>query len=472
MRHRVVLYNPRSVFWTMPLALIAIGSALDPSRFEVVIIDGRLERDPLAALASHIDGNTVCIGVTVLTGAPIHDALGISRRIKKLHPALPVIWGGWHPSLFPEQCLAEPTVDAAVIGQGEVTFAEMVQRLLQKESLRGLHGCAFRHDTQNVVVNAPRQLQDINEFPAHNYDLADTEQYFQHKERRQFDYVSSQGCRFRCSFCADPTVFKRGWFGLAPERVSQELAAHQAKYRFTEVSFQDETFFTSPARVEAIAEAILQSGLGAAWTATMRSDQGSRLDDRILALCRRSGLRRVMIGVESGSPDTLRRIFKDISLNQVYQSAEKCARHRIGAIFNFIVGFPNESDESVAQTLSLAAQLSAMSPDFDVSIFYYRPYPGTQLAEGLTGMDYKFVDSLEAWANFDYVGGRAEWVTDRRWRQVERFKFYRRHAFGRERGFLHRPLRLLSRWRIEKHAYTFPVEKLVLDWLRPAPKQS
>ncbi len=472
MRHKVILYNPRAVHWTMPLALIAVGSALDPARFDVVIIDGRLEEDPLAALAAQIDDNTVCLGMTVLTGAPIRDALGISRSVKKLRPALPVVWGGWHPSLFPDQCLREPSIDAVVIGQGEATFVEIVERLARKVSLDELRGCAFKGDAGDEIVNAPRPFRDINEFPEHNYDLANVEHYFRRKDRRQFDYVSSQGCRFRCSFCADPTVFKRGWHGLSPERVSRELAANQRRYRFAEVSFQDETFFTSPARVEAIAEALLQSGLEAEWTATMRSDQGSRLDDRILALCRRSGLKRVMIGVESGSPDTLRRIFKDISLAQVFQSAEKCVRHGIGAIFNFIVGFPNESDESVEQTLSVAAQLSAMSPDFEVSIFYYRPYPGTQLADELTGTGYRFSDSLESWADFDYVGGRAEWVTNRRWRQVERFKFYRRHAFGRDRGLLHRPLQSLSRWRIERRAYTFPVEKLVLDFLRPAPKQS
>ena len=472
MRPRVVLYNPRAVFWTMPLALVAVGSALARSKFEVVIVDGRPEPDPVRSLLRHLGDDAVCLGITVLTGAPIRDALAVSRAIKGIRPSLPIIWGGWHPSLFPAQCLSEPSIDAVVIGQGEVTFAETVERLACGRPLDGVAGCAYRLGAETPFVNPPRPLRDIQELPEHDYKLADIEQYFQRKGRRQFDYVSSQGCRFRCSFCADPNLYKRGWYGLASERVARELVSHHRTYRFEEVSFQDETFFTSPERVGAIAEAFLTHGLEAQWTATMRSDQGTRLDDRVLALCRQSGLKRVMIGVESGSPETLRRIRKDISIAQIFDSAAKCAHHGIGAILNFIVGFPGESDESVRQTLDLAAQLRAMSPDFEVSIFYFRPYPGTQVAEELVRDGYRFAETLEAWADFDYVRGREEWVTDERWKQVERFKFYQRYAFGRDRALLRRPLRAVSRWRIHRRWYGFPVEKMILDMMRPAQRQS
>ena len=82
--------------------------------------------------------DAVCLGVTVLTGAPISDALRISRAAKRAHPNLPVVWGGWHPSMFGIECLAEPCVDVTVQGQGEATFAEIVERLAAGDSLRGL----------------------------------------------------------------------------------------------------------------------------------------------------------------------------------------------------------------------------------------------------------------------------------------------------------------------------------------------
>src|SRR5712691_8964353 len=98
-RRKVVLYNPQAVFFTMPLALVTVGSHLDNERFEVVIVDGRLTPDPAAAVAAQLDG-ALCLGVTVLTGAPIADAVEVSRAAKACRPELPVVWGGWHPSMF------------------------------------------------------------------------------------------------------------------------------------------------------------------------------------------------------------------------------------------------------------------------------------------------------------------------------------------------------------------------------------
>jgi anaerobic magnesium-protoporphyrin IX monomethyl ester cyclase len=135
-RRKVVLYNPRAVFFTMPLALLAIGSELDPTLYEVITVDARLDPDAERAVLSHLDG-ALCLGVTVLTGAPISDALQISRAAKGVRPDLPVVWGGWHPSMFSRECLQEKSVDVTVRGQGEETFAEIVDRLSAfKKTLR------------------------------------------------------------------------------------------------------------------------------------------------------------------------------------------------------------------------------------------------------------------------------------------------------------------------------------------------
>src|SRR5215813_8889400 len=142
-RVKIVLYNPYAVFFTMPLALLAIGSELDPERYEVIVVDGRLEPDSEQAVLSQLDG-AVCLGVTVLTGAPISDALRISRMAKRARPDLPVVWGGWHPSMFGRECLADESVDVSVRGQGEETFAEIVQRLEAGHSLEGCLGCTVR----------------------------------------------------------------------------------------------------------------------------------------------------------------------------------------------------------------------------------------------------------------------------------------------------------------------------------------
>lgn len=495
MRHKIVLYNPRAVFYTMPLALIAVGSALDPTKYDVRIIDGRLEADPVRRVLAEID-DALCLGVTVLTGAPIQDALRLSRAAKARRSDLPIVWGGWHPSLFPEQCLEEPSVDVTVIGQGEETFAEIVGRLAAGTDLTGVAGCAvtsrlMHHasrtsasgapSTSNLqppnplsgifdrqpATSPPRPLRDLNQLPAHNYDLVPVERYFALKGKRQIDYISSQGCRFRCSFCADPYVYKRGWTGLAPERMGAEIEALWQRYRFVELSFQDETFFTRRERVAAIAEEFITRRLDFAWTGTLRADQGFRLPDEVLARCRRAGLRRVMVGMESGSQAILDWIKKDITLEQVWDTADKCRRHGIAMTINIIVGFPGEPEESVAESLAIAKQLRAMSPDFELAIFFYKPYPGNEIADRLLREGYHLPQTLEEWAHFDYIGSSGPWVTPEKRQLVERFKFYQRFAFGRNGHPLRRPLQLTARWRIARDFYAFPIEKAVVERLKP-----
>jgi anaerobic magnesium-protoporphyrin IX monomethyl ester cyclase len=448
-RPRVVLYNPRAVFFTMPLALVAIASALDRDRIDVVIVDGRLEKDPIGAVVAASRG-AVCVGVTVLTGAPIHDALAVSRAIKSTYPAMPIVWGGWHPSLFASECLDEPTVGIVVSGQGEDTFRNIVDRLIAGERVAG---------TQSGPLN------DLNAFPAHDYALIPVERFFALKGSRQIDYISSQGCRFRCAFCADPAVFNRGWTGLAPERIADEIAFLDHRYAVEDVAFQDETFFTHAQRVNALADEFLKRNLSLTWTATLRADQACRLGEELFAKVVRSGLRRVMVGVESGSQEMLDRLQKDMKLEQVRATAEMCTRHGVGAIFNFIVGFPGESGQSMQATLALAKELRRSNPDFETPIFYYRPYPGNPMAELSAARGYVFPRGLEQWADFDYVAGRGPWITPAQWQQVERFKFYTRHAW--KPGAWRWPLRTTSQWRCNHDWYSLPVEKLIVDFVRP-----
>lgn len=446
---KVVLYNPRAVFYTMPLALVALASALDRANVDVVIVDGRLERDPERAVVEAARG-AVCLGVTVLTGAPIRDAIAVSRAVKAAEPSCQVVWGGWHPSLFARECLEEPCVDSVVTGQGEGAFRSLVERLI---------------DGGEIEPVLSRPMVDLNTLPAHDYSLIPVERYFALKQARQVDYVSSQGCRFRCAFCADPAVFARGWSGLSPERIAEELSFLHAQYAIADVAFQDETFFTQAARVDAFAGELLTRQLPITWTATLRADQACRLSNGVFGKAVRSGLRRVMVGVESGSAEMLKRLNKDMTIDQVRRTAELCTQHGVGAIFNFIIGFPGESESEMQATLALAKDLRRSNRAFETPIFYYRPYPGNAMAEAAASEGYEFPRGLEAWADFDYVGGRGPWVTAEQWRRVERLKFYLRHAWTP--GVWRWPLRASAQWRCRNDWYDFPIEKMLADMVRP-----
>ncbi|MEO8018088.1 MAG: radical SAM protein [Pseudomonadota bacterium] len=470
-RRKVILYNPHAVFYTMPLALLAIGSELDPEKYEVIVVDGRLDPDASATVAS-LSGDAVCLGVTVLTGAPISDALAVSRAAKAAHPNIPVVWGGWHPSMFGKECLAESCVDITVQAQGENTFAEIVERLVAGRDLEGCAGCMFRGADGTVRVNPPRALAAIDRFRPHNYDLIPVERYYELKGKRQLDYISSQGCNFRCAFCSDPFVYGRKWVGLEPGSMVAKLSALWEKYRFDDLNFQDETFFTKRERVRAMAQGIVDAKLKFTWAATMRADQGVRLPDDVWELCRQSGLRRLLVGVESGDDAMLKRIKKDVTIAEVFHTAEKMRALGIAGIFPFIVGFPDESDASVEATIACAKKLRAMSHQFDTPIFYFKPYPGSAIVTDAVARGFRLPDSLGEWSKFDYVaGGPGPWVTPGKYQLIERFKFFLDLASrgSRGRGGV---VQRIARLRCARNEYRFPIEMRVMQWLWPSQKLS
>jgi len=157
---------------------------------------------------------------------------------------------------------------------------------------------------------------------------------------------------------------------------------------------------------------------------------------------------------------------KDIKVEQVYESAEKCLRHGIAIIFNIILGFPGETAESIGESLRVAREMRKMSPDFELGIFYFKPYPGNAIADELTKEGYRFPAGLEEWAEFDYVGSSNDWISTKQYNQIEAFKFYQRIGWNRSNTLL-APIKKIAQWRCAGNRYGFPVEKKIYEWIRP-----
>jgi anaerobic magnesium-protoporphyrin IX monomethyl ester cyclase len=112
-----------------------------------------------------------------------------------------------------------------------------------------------------------------------------------------------------------------------------------------------------------------------------------------------------------------------------------------------------------------------MSPRFETPIFYFKPYPGSRITEEVVRQGHQLPQTLEAWADFDFVGSSGPWVTPERYQMIERFKFYNRFAWGSE-SWSRRPLQWVARWRCRRDFYDLPVEKVIVDRLKPLPKLS
>ncbi len=464
MKTKVLLYNPKAVFFDMPLALLAIGSALDQKKFEVIIVDGRIEKDPFKILSEHID-DALCLGITVLTGSPIKDAMDITNKTKLKRSDLPIIWGGWHTSLFPEETLRdEANIDITVQGQGEQTFIELVDAFHDQQPLIGIKGICYRNDKNEIIKNPPRPIIPMDEFANVNYGLIDVEPYFEKKGNRQLDYISSTGCYFRCSFCADPFVYNRKWTAISPEVMVNKLKELHKTYKFTDLNLQDETYFTYRDRVIEISELIIDRSLNFSWAATMRADQGSRMSEDDFKTCVRSGLRRLLIGVESGSQEMMDWLKKDIKLEQVYRCAQLCSDLNIAAIFPFIVGFPDESQKSIDETVKVSRELNSMHHNFTTPIFYFKPYPGTEITKDVITNGYQLPQTTKEWSDFDYIGSSGPWVSKEKYEFFEKYKFYLKLAYSKQKPIF-KPIQYMAKKRCNKLNFEFPIEMKIANIL-------
>ena len=429
-RDTIVLYNPAAESFALPLGILAIASYLQGRGLRFQILDGRLGDDPIRAIAAEPE-RVLLFGCSVLTGAPIQPCLRTSRAVKRLYPHIPVVWGGWHPSILPDQCLRSGACEVVVRNQGEETFAELVGRLLAGADLAGCAGLSYSRPDGTIVSNPDRAFSDVNSFPPMDYTLIDPERYFRFKGRRQLDYVASQGCPFRCAFCSDPKLFGGRWAGLKAERVVSEVVGLARRYQLEEVFFNDDLFFTSPKRLEAICDGLIAAGSPLQWLAEARADLLDRVSDALLLKVQASGCRKLTIGAESGSQRSLDAMNKKTLIEQVERCAERLTRHGIMAQYSFIAGFPDETETDRAQTVRLIKRIKRIRGSIDTPIFYFTPYPGTALTDRLVELGVALPEKLEDWVEFELGQAKMPWMDPGFVDQVNAWNYYLARGYRR-----------------------------------------
>jgi len=463
-RRKVLLFNPPSDFYAMPLGLLAVGSALDPDRFDVRIFDARI--DSLAASRVLAEaGEALCVGMTVFSGSPIASALELSRELKSQFPDLPIIWGGWHPSILPEQCVASGVVDAVVIGQGESTFAELLNIIDDGAKWTAIPGLCIAVNG-NAQRTASRALARMDSFPAARYELLDVDSYFRRKGSRQLDYSSSRGCPYKCTFCADPMVYRSKWTGLPPDRVVKELCALHEQYRMDEVVFLDDDLFASLKRIQGLVDELIRAKAPFLWKGAARADELCRLPEEFFQRLSASGCARITVGAESGSQKVLDQIKKEYRVEEIVVAAERAARFGIGIGYSFITGFPGETERDFLATLDVIKAIRRKSTRLETVVYFYSPYPGTELVQELERRGLKLPDRLEAWKDFNIEGAWIPRNDPRFVRRIKNLNFYLRHGYSEPAHS--QPRRLLqgiSRFRCERDWYNLPIERYLAEAL-------
>ena len=155
----MILIQPYTGTWDemsirLPEGLLAVAAVPDAKGYDVKIIDQRVTNSFEQELDEAVGPETKLIGLTAITGQQIKYALNVTRTVKKLYPHVPLVWGGVHATLVPEQTASHPLVDFCVVGDGDLVFCELFERLRDNKPIDDLRGLVYKTSVGDVKSNA------------------------------------------------------------------------------------------------------------------------------------------------------------------------------------------------------------------------------------------------------------------------------------------------------------------------------
>lgn len=455
-----------------PSALLYVGGYLKRHGFSVRV--HHLRESELERAIDDVcrDPEALFAGFSVMTGRQVTTSAEMSARLKALRPELPVVWGGIHPSLLPEACLAFGCIDFAVVGEGERTALELATWLTAAapgERPVGMEGVSYRQGDE-FVAGPPRPFaKDLDEF-RQDWALVEPDRYVQTGSgRRTLSFITSRGCPHSCGFCYNQRFNRRRWRCHSADFVVNEVLALRAALGIDTVVFDDDNFFTDRARGLEILRRLKAGGVTSTWL-EVRVDY---LTEDLLSHLVELGVQTIFVGWESGSPVTLARIAKGFTPALIREKARLLARYpSLHVDASAIVGFPWETDRDIGDTVALLLEMARLKPGgFHFNLGVYVPYPGAPVTEDAQAAGFRFPEDPEGWSAYDILAGTMPlpWMSAERLRRLTRTDQYAKllHVPGRlgpVRTAVLRLLAALAGWRLRRGWLGCPWEVRFMEW--------
>ena len=355
-----------------PLGIGYIDAVLKENGYSPKVID--LGFDPELQQIEKIK----CVGAIYgfsSTTAQFGFAKNVAEKIKKNDPDGKIIFGGAHATVVPEQVLEDDNIDIAVLGEGEYTFLELVQKIESGKPINDIKGIYYKENERKIKTEERPFIENLDDLPFPEQGDFDVEEYFKLKGFRELSIITSRGCPGNCKFC-QPTV--RSMFGIklryrSAGNVVDEIENLIDRFKLDMLVISDDTFVSNKKRVEDICNEIIERDIQILWRVQTRVG----MKKETLKLMKKSGCFLVALGVESGSQEMLNCMGKGITIDKVKSTFKTCREVGLLAHAFLMVGYPGETKETVQQTFDLIKEIKP----FTTRVAITTPYPGTHLYE-------------------------------------------------------------------------------------------
>ncbi len=452
----------------VPLAILHIAASLQQEGFKVQLLDMRLND-----YRRFVVGNPLFVGISCMSGLQIKYALEFAKQVRQQNPSVPLVWGGVHPTLLPEQTICNDLVDIVVRGEGELIIKDLANALSQNQPLEDVSGITYK--INDAIKNNPDgKVIDLDEIPIHlPYELLDMNKYPSYRSGR-FHIQTSRGCPHRCGFCYNTIFNKNRWRAKSAKRVIDEIQHITSKYPHIKIIDPiDDNVFVDEYRVEQICKGLIDKKLGVQWRANCRFDYLANYDKDFLELLEKSGCVELDFGGESGSDRIQQLITKDVSREEMLQSVENLRQYApsIEPYVSWMSGLPGETDEDLANTFDLMDRMREVNPKTQhYGIFVYTPFP-SPVMECLPA-EFAAPQTLEEWGNIHVFHFDPPWHTPQYTAKLHTISAVTRIAFYpesriKERDlafkFAYKIMNRLARYRWSHRNFSFPIELKIAD---------
>jgi len=332
-------------------------------------------RDISRPIWSHIrsvisDYKPDVIGISVKS-QNFRPACIVAELAKELNEETIIVVGGPHASMMGPDLLRYPYIDICVRGEGERTIVELLNAIGQGQAPSSVKGIIYRQDGQ-IIENGPRDLMedlDSLSFPHENAPevLKDYESYPKTAFRNIF---ATRGCPYNCFFCGSRKIWGRKVRFRSPKSVVREIKALQDK-GLRSVNFSDDIFGVTRRNVSDLCSAMITNCPDIKWSCEMHT---RLIDDETVLLMKKAGCYSIHLGIESGNNRILKEMRKNYTIEEAFDACRIIRRHGIEAHAFFIVGFPQETEESLRDTARAIRNIKTESVVFNI----FTPYPGTE----------------------------------------------------------------------------------------------
>lgn len=359
-----------------PMGMLMLAAVLERAGHRVQLLDANAARRRLTTtqiVQQVAELRPDVVGVTMVTPLA-REAYRLAEGLRGCGAKL--IAGGPHATLVPEEPLRYG-FDAVVVGEGEPTIVEAVEAVLGRMPPEEVQGLVYRWPDGQIQQNAPRSLvADLDALPQPARHLVSAADFGPPDSAvLHANIFTSRGCPGRCAYCAGGLFGKEFRFRSADSVVDELVLVHR-QYGTTCFHFVDDAMSMNKERMRQICTRLEEERLGFTWSMMTRIDS---VDEDLLAIASRAGCVRIDYGVESGHPDTLKRIHKPHTAEMVRRIIPLTHRYGICPAVFFILGFPWEDTAAIEKTLDLIRDISPYVVFHPAVASVLVPFPGTEI---------------------------------------------------------------------------------------------